>query len=47
MDGWICVGSDLNYPKIWIKMARLNWREFYWNDVLGYLYLYQHASWAK
>ena len=47
MGGWICGESDLDYPKIGIEMARINWREFYWNDVLGYLDPYQHASWAK
>ena len=33
--------------KIGIEMARINWREIYWNDVLGYLDPYQHAPWAK
>ena len=58
MGGWNCGGSDLNYPKIRIEMAiinskiriamaRINWSEIYWNDVLGFLDLYQHASWAK
>ena len=58
MGGWNCGGSDLNYPKIGIEiaiinskigiaMARISWSEIYWNDVLGYLDSYQHASWAK
>ena len=58
MGGWICGETDLDYPtigiemarinsKIGIEMARINWREFNWNDVLGYLDPYQHASWAK
>ena len=59
MGDWICGGNDLKYAKkTWIKMvrinseigiemARINWRELYWNDVLGYLDPYQHASWAK
>ena len=25
MSGWICGESNLDYPKIWIKMARINW----------------------
>ena len=32
---------------IGIEMTRINWREIFWNDVLGYLDPYQHASWAK
>ena len=58
MGGWNCSGSDLDYPKIGIEMAiinskigiamaRINWREIYWNNVLGYPDPYQHASWAK
>ena len=47
MGGWICGGSDLDYPKIQIKMVEINWREIYWNEALGYLNVHQHASWAK
>ena len=47
MGGWNCGRSDLNYPKIGIAMARINWSEIYWNDILGYLDPYQHASWVK
>ena len=43
MGGWICGESDLDYPKIEIEMARINWREIYWNDVLWYLDPYQHV----
>ena len=44
MGGWICGESDLDYPKIGIEIVRINLREIDWNDVLGYLDPYQHAS---
>ena len=58
MGGWICGENDLDYPKIRIEMmrinsnieiemVRINWREIYEIDVLGYLDPYQHAVWAK
>ena len=48
MGGSICGENDLDYPKIGIEMARINSKiGIYWNDVLGYLDPYQHASWAK
>ena len=27
MGGWICGENDLDYPKIRVKMAKINWRE--------------------
>ena len=49
MGGWICGESNLDHSKIGIgiEMARINWSEIYWNDVLEYLDPYQHASCAK
>ena len=47
MGGWICDEGNLDYPKIWIKMAEMNWSEIYWNDALEYLDPYEHVPWAK
>ena len=47
MGDWIYGGNDFEYAKTKNKMARINWWEIYWNDVLGYLDPYQHATWAK
>ena len=41
MGGWICGGNDLDYPKIQIKMAEINWSE----DLLKWrTWVYRFAS---